>query len=129
MSVLALLIAFFALTRRRWLAILLLIAFNAPNYWSAHFSYFQWLGLAIGVFATAVYGFLFLRFGVLATASSIFAGLLLSSSPVTADPSSPYFGTSLFTLLVVAVLCVYGAWGAVGRKARVSVEDLHRRLR
>ena len=122
MSVLAILIALLALVKRRWLAIVLVIVLLAFNHWSAHFSNFQWLGIAVAVLSMSVYGFLFLRFGVLATAAASFVAFLFAASPLTTDPTVPYFGTSLFTLTVVGALGAYCAWRAVGSAvAPVSV--------
>jgi serine/threonine-protein kinase len=62
---------------------------------------------AFGVVAAAAYMFVLFRFGLLAW---VFAGFFRSllEFPLTTDSSAWYAGTSLFVLLVLAALAIYG---------------------
>jgi hypothetical protein len=66
-----------------------------------------WISGAFSIVKVAAEIFVFLRFGLLALALSGIFGYLLDHS-LTLDPSSFYFGPSLFLLAVLAALAIYG---------------------
>ena len=116
LSMLALLIVMLALFRKRWLALSVLVVFIALNHWAVHFTDYHWLGITVGLFSATLFCLIFVRFGLLAVTAVAFNDLLFWTSPLTDDPSAPYFGTSLFALAVMAALAAYSAWIAVGRR-------------
>jgi len=62
---------------------------------------------AFGLVVSAVFIFVFLRFGLLAWVFANYFGHCLQF-PLTTDSSAWYAGTSLFVLLVLAALAIYG---------------------
>ncbi len=116
LGLLALLIFLLVLVRRRWLAIGLFVAFVGVNHWAVSFTGYHWLGIALGMFFTAVFCLTFVRLGLLAANVSLFTAVLFWVSPVTDQPAAPYFGSSLFTLAVIGGLAAWGAWNAVGKR-------------
>jgi len=59
----------------------------------------------------AIFAYLLLRCGILATVAAVMVRLLLAF-PLTADPDASYFVVSLFALLVVAVLAGFAAYAS-----------------
>ncbi len=116
LSILALLIVLLALFRKRWLALSVLVVFIALNHWTVHFTDYHWLGITVGLLSATLFCLILVRFGLLAVTVVVFNDLLFWTSPLTDDPSAPYFGTSLFALAVMAALAAYAAWIAVGRR-------------
>jgi hypothetical protein len=62
---------------------------------------------AFGLVIAAAFIFVFVRFGLLAWVFANLFGHCLDF-PLTTDPSAWYAGTSLFVLLVLAALAIYG---------------------
>jgi hypothetical protein len=67
-----------------------------------------WLALAAGGIKVALDLFSWLRFGLLANIAARLAFLLVLTYPLTDNPSDWYAGTTLFVLLAVGGLAVYG---------------------
>jgi predicted Ser/Thr protein kinase len=67
-----------------------------------------WLALAAGGAKVALDLFIWLRFGLLANIAARLAFLLVLTYPLTDNPSDWYAGTTLFVLLAVGGLAVYG---------------------
>jgi serine/threonine-protein kinase len=92
-----------AVLRKEWLAAPVFVLFFAvPSFLDG--------GLISGAFAlvfAAAEIFVFLRFGLLAWVVANYFGHMLDF-PLTTDSSAWYAGTSLFVLLVLAALAVYG---------------------
>jgi len=92
-----------AVLRKEWLAAAVFVSFSAaPLFLDG--------GLISGAFAlvvSAAFIFVFLRFGLLAWVFANYFGHCLQF-PLTTDSSAWYAGTSLFVLLVLAALAVYG---------------------
>ena len=65
------------------------------------------IAAAFGLVKAAALIFVFLRFGLLAIVFGNYFGHLLEL-PLTTDPSAWYAGTSLFLLIVLAALAIYG---------------------
>jgi serine/threonine-protein kinase len=92
---------FRAVFRKEWLAaaaFVLIVAWPEGG---------GWIAFAIGLGVSAALIFVFLRFGLLALVFATFFNHFLEF-PLTTDSSSWYAGTSLFLLLVLAALAVYG---------------------
>jgi eukaryotic-like serine/threonine-protein kinase len=103
---LALALLFFvarAILRKEWLAAgAVALIFAAPSFLTG--------GLISGAFelvVAAAYIFVFVRFGLLALMFAEYFGHFLRF-PLTTDSSAWYAGTSLFLILVLAALAVYG---------------------
>ncbi len=119
-GILAVLIGLLALVRKKWLAIPLLVLFVGPNTPAAQISGHSWLGVTIGMLMAALFSWVFVRFGLLATVTSMFTLWIFFVFPITLDPTAPYFGTSLFALAIVAALAGFGAWTSAGGIAPAS---------
>jgi hypothetical protein len=92
-----------AVLRKEWLAAaVFVLIWTVPAFFSG--------GLITGAFAlvlSAAEIFVFLRFGLLALVFANYFGHCLEF-PLTADSSAWYAGTSLFVLLVLAAIAIYG---------------------
>ncbi len=66
--------------------------------------------LLLGGLAAAVLTVVFLRSGLVVLMSAVFVAVVLARYPITLDVSTWYAGTSLFALLTIAGLAVYGLW-------------------
>ena len=92
-----------AVLRKEWLAAAVFVLFFAvPSFLEG--------GLISGAFALVVAAaeiFVFLRFGLLALVFANYFGHCLQF-PLTTDSSAWYAGTSLFVLLFLAAVAVYG---------------------
>ncbi len=71
---------------------------------------------AMLVIAAIALGLLF-RFGLLAITAETLVAVIAYRFPLTLDPSSWYFGRSLFVLLLVASIAVFAFWRALGGKS------------
>jgi serine/threonine-protein kinase len=67
-----------------------------------------WIVLAAGGAKVAIVLFIWLRFGLLANITSRLTYLLALSYPLTDNPSDWYAGTTLFVVLAISSLAVYG---------------------
>jgi len=76
----------------------------------------QWIRIPGAMFAGALALVVLFRFGLLALAASTFTSLLIMRLPITFDTSLWYFGRSLFGVLVLAALAIYGFVIALGGK-------------
>ena len=105
-SMLLIVLVLRVLLRRQWLAIAVFLAIAFGLGMASEPAYAVVNGVGVALFMS-IFLFVLIRFG-------LFAGLLaifFSSWPafaLTVDPSSWYFGRSLVTMLVFAVLAVYG---------------------
>ena len=92
-----------AVLRKEWLAAAVFVLIQAlPSFLAG--------GLISGAFVLVIAAaeiFVFLRFGLLSWVFSNYFGHCLEF-PLTTDASAWYAGTSLFVLLVLAALAVYG---------------------
>jgi serine/threonine-protein kinase len=77
------------------------------------------IAIAFGLVTATAYVFVFLRFGLLALVFGNFFGHFLQF-PLATDSSAWYAGTSLFLLLVLAALAVYGFRIAVAGRPMFS---------
>jgi serine/threonine-protein kinase len=104
-----------AVLRKEWLAAaVFVLLFVVPSFLEG--------GLISGIFALVVAAaeiFVFLRFGLLAWVFANFFGHCLEL-PLTMDFSAWYAGTSLFVLLVLAVLTIHGFRIALARRPMFS---------
>ncbi len=114
LGMLAILIGLLSVVRKKWLALPLFVLFVAPNTPQAQWSDQSWLGMAIGLLMCLLFFWLIARRGLLGTITGLFVMWLLIIFPLTLDPASSYFGTSLFALAIVAGLAGWGAWVAIG---------------
>jgi serine/threonine-protein kinase len=100
-----------AVLRKEWLAAgVFVLLFVVPSFLSG--------GLISAAFSVAVAGaeiFVFLRFGLLAWVFANLFGHCLEF-PLTTDSAAWYAGTSLFVLLALAVLTIYGFRIALARR-------------
>jgi serine/threonine-protein kinase len=71
-------------------------------------SYNLWLALLAGLVKVGLLFVIWLRFGLLADLASRVVYMLVLSYPLTRDPSDWYAGTTLFVLLAVSGMAVYG---------------------
>jgi hypothetical protein len=92
-----------AVLRKEWLAAAVFVLFFAvPSFLAGGL-----ISGAFGLVISAAFIFVFLRFGLLAWVFANYFGHCLQF-PLTTDASAWYAGTSLFLLLVLAALAVYG---------------------
>lgn len=106
LGILFLIFLFRVLLRKQWLAagvvIILLAAMNAPNdpnpfiAWPVNIVFF---GLMV---------FTLMQFGLLAVAAALFVAVFVNQFPVNTDWSVWYAGDTVFTLLFIAALAVFG---------------------
>jgi len=92
-------------TRNQWLAGALFILINTPLNGLGSHSYLVWLNLAL-IWLSCVC--VVTRFGLLAFVATAVTYRLTTTFPITADFSAWYAGGSLFSLIIVAALGVYG---------------------
>ena len=113
-AVLTVLIGLFALIRRKWFAGALSVLLLGPLMFPAQLSDYSWLGVTIGILMMTAGVWFVVRYGLLSVVVTMFVTCLVFVFPITLDPDVPYFGTSLFALLVVAALAGFGAWASAG---------------
>ncbi len=109
---LTLLVGLFVLLRRKWLAVPVFVLLMAFLLWPAGLSGQSWLGVTTGMLIAVLWAWLLVRFGLLCIATAVFTVTAFFVFPITFDPAAPYFGTSLFALLIVAAVAGLGAWTA-----------------
>jgi predicted Ser/Thr protein kinase len=113
-----LMFVFRVILRNPWLAAVAFVAF-----WTATKAYDNHHFLLIVPAYVAVYSiaaFVVLRFGFVALAVGIFTVDLLANIPITTDLSSWYIGSSIFVLLLVAAMAVWGCYAALGGQKLVK---------
>jgi hypothetical protein len=71
-------------------------------------SHSLWLAIVAGLANLGLLAVIWLRFGLLVDLTSRLVYLLVLSYPLTRDPSDWYAGTTLFVLLAVSSLAIYG---------------------
>jgi hypothetical protein len=91
-----------AVLRKEWLAAAVFVPFLA---WAL--SDGGWIAFGIGLVVSAAFIFVFLRFGLLALVFANYFTHFLQF-PLTTDSTAWYAGTSLFLLLVLAAIAIYG---------------------
>jgi hypothetical protein len=95
------------LGRERW-AVGAFAAFNLTLFMINYNDSNLWITLAASSVKVALVIFIWLRFGLLANIASRLTYLLALSYPLTDNPSDWYAGTTLFVLLAVSGLAIYG---------------------
>jgi hypothetical protein len=113
-----LMFVFRVIFRKSWLAAIVFVAF-----WTATKAYDNHHFMLILPAYLLVYGiaaFVVLRFGFIALAVGIFTIDLLANLPITTDLSSWYIGNSLFGLLLIAAMAVWGCYSALGGQKLVK---------
>jgi len=106
-----LMFVFRVILRKPWLAALAFVAL-----WTATKSYDNHHFIYIVPAYLAVYGiaaFVVLRFGFIALAVGLFTVDLLANLPLTTDVSSWYLGNSVFVVLLIAAVAVWGCYCAL----------------
>ncbi len=111
---LAFLLGVLTLVRKRWIAFGAFVAFGGVFGWTAQFSDYSPLGLALSMMAFGTVAMVIFRFGFLMSITGCFTLFLYNAFPITADVSSPYFSTSLFALGLLAALAAYGCRISMG---------------
>jgi len=76
----------------------------------------QWVRIPAALFVVGIGITLLFRLGILAVAATTFSSSLLMNLPITLDASSWYFGRSLFGILLLAAVAVYGFVTSLGGK-------------
>ena len=59
---------------------------------------------------------LIFRFGLLAYGAGVFSYLFIRRVPITLDPSAWYFGRSMFALMLLVAVAIYGFVISMGGK-------------
>jgi serine/threonine-protein kinase len=80
----------------------------------------------LGALIAALSVFVLFRFGLLALVVQIFVAIVLIRLPITLDASEWYVGRSLFVLLYLSAVMIFGFYTSLGRRplfARRLVED------
>jgi len=97
--------------RKPWLAALAFVALwtVTKSYDNHHFIYIVPAYLAV----YGIAAFVVLRFGFIALAVGIFTVDLLANLPLTTDLSSWYIGNSIFAVMLIAALAVWGCYCAL----------------
>jgi len=97
--------------RKPWLAGLVFIAFwtSIRVYGAHHF----WIEIPVQIAVYAVAAIVVLRFGFIALAVGILVANLLLIVPITTSLSAWYAGGSIFVVLLVAAMAVWGAYTAL----------------
>jgi ABC-type antimicrobial peptide transport system permease subunit len=106
-----LMFVFRVLFRKPWLAALAFVALwtFTKSYGEHHLTYI--LPAYVAVYGIAA--FVVLRFGFIALAVGIFTVDLVSNLPLTTDLSSWYLGNSIFAVLLIAAITVWGCYCAL----------------
>jgi len=106
-----LMFVFRVILRKPWLAALAFVAFWTviKSYDNHHFIYIVPAYLAV----YGIAAFVVLRFGFIALAVGIFTVDLLANLPLTTDLSSWYLGNSVFAVLLIAAIAVWGCYSAL----------------
>ncbi len=107
-----LMFVFRVIFRKPWLAAIVFVAF-----WTAvqtHDSHHYALVVPSYVIVYSIAAFMVLRFGFIALAVGIFTADLLGSIPISTDLSSWYIGNSIFVIVLVAAMAVWGWHTALG---------------
>ncbi len=95
-----------ALVRRQWIAATLALLFVCGLILAAIGTGAVWvwvLAVALGIVTVVV----FVRYGLLAFASAMFAAQMLNAVPLTLDLTRPHAGVSALAMLIVAALAAY----------------------
>ena len=106
-----LMFAFRVVLRKPWLAGLAFVAFWTflKVYGAHHF----WIEVPVQIAVYTIAAFVVLRFGFIALAAGIFTSNLLLSIPITISLSAWYAGSSVFVVLLVTAMAVWGAYTAL----------------
>jgi hypothetical protein len=112
--VLFMLFVAYAIFRRKWAAITILIVIATfgtigPAFGPAY-------ELAGGFLSAIIITVVLLRCGLLAFALTSFLTEFLQAVPLTLDPDAWYFGRSLAVLLILLAAAIYGFWTSLGEK-------------
>ena len=113
-----LMFVFRVIFRKPWLAALAFVAL-----WTASKAYDNHHFIYIVPAYLAVYGivaFVVLRFGFIALAVGLFTVQILANLPLTTDLSSWYLGNSVFVVLLIAAIAVWGCYCALAGQKLVK---------
>jgi serine/threonine-protein kinase len=106
-----LMFVFRVVLRKPWLAGLAFIAFwTSLKVYGAHH---LWIEIPVQIAVYAVAAIVALRFGFIALAVGILVADLLLNVPITTNVSSWYAGSSIFVVLLVVAMAVWGAYTAL----------------
>ena len=98
--------------RKPWLAALVFVAiWVAIKTFDSHH---PWIDIPTYIAIYGIAAFVVLRFGFIALAAGMFSVDLLLNIPITTHFSSWYMGGSLFVLLTVTAMAVWGFYTALG---------------
>ena len=106
-----LMFVFRVVLRKPWLAALAFVAFWTfiKVYGTHHF----WIEVPVQIAIYAIAAFVVLRFGFIALAAGIFTSDLLLNVPITTSVSAWYAGSSIFVVLLVTAMAVWGVYTAL----------------
>ncbi len=106
-----LMFAFRVVLRKPWLAALAFVSFWTfiKVYGAHHF----WIEVPVQIAVYGIAAFVVLRFGFIALAVGIFTADLLLNVPITTTVSAWYAGSSIFVVLLVTAMAVWGAYTAL----------------
>jgi Protein kinase domain len=96
-----------AIVRRPWIAATAVLIFVCGVILAEAGDDSIWLSVAFAAVLGSVTMVVFLRFGLLALASALFANQVLNTVPLTIDLSRPHGGISALAMLIVAAMAVY----------------------
>jgi hypothetical protein len=109
-----------AIVRRRWIAATFVTVFVTAVVMAEGDGGSIWLTLGLAAVLGVGMMFVFLRYGLLAIASTMYVNQILHLVPLTIDPSRPHAAAAAFAMLAVMGIALYGfsATGAGGRLFR-----------
>ncbi len=102
------------LLRSPWAASVAIVTIWALVCWTTTLSNYSLTGLLLAVAGGACLLATLVRYGMLAMLAAGFTVMIYNAYPITANPSTPFFGTSLVGLSFVAGLALLGAFTAAG---------------
>jgi hypothetical protein len=108
------------IVRRRWIAATFVTVFVATAVIAETGGGNAWVTALMAAMLGLGMMFVFLRYGLLATASTLYVNQVLHLVPLTTDPSRPHAAAAAFAMLTVMAIALYAfsMTGAAGRLFR-----------
>jgi predicted Ser/Thr protein kinase len=108
--------AFRALLRKPWLAAIAFIVFWVGTRVATQSATFFYANLILQLLIYSTAAFVILRFGLISLAMGMFVADLLLNIPVTTHLSAWYANSTIFVLLTIITLALWGAYTSLGKQ-------------
>ncbi len=110
------------LVRRDWIAVVVVAAVSSVFGYPGSFTNFSWIGITANVLGSLVFVTVLFRFGLLAAIGCSSVIGICNAFPITPDVKAPHFGISLFGVLALAAIAIYGWATSIRGRAALAEE-------